>query len=216
MQSDHLFVLNFIKTCLAAHFWARAIWFAHWALNIPTGTMIRFWQIICFQCNKVLQQTSYSWGAITNKYARAHLDAACLIGKRRFHIRACAKSLMLSWRTAQSSHLKATRVEKSSDFSSENWVRIYSLVPEVSNVKTLTPRENLLASKPWTSFSNSRLTRTESISLNHLQASAKASLGHPLPLWQEESVSGLKLSAQNVKNTSSFQGYPGHCYWPIC
>lgn len=27
---------------------------------------------------------------------------------------------------------------KRSDFSSENWVRIYSLVPEVSNVKTLT------------------------------------------------------------------------------
>lgn len=35
-----------------------------------------------------------------------------------------------------------------SDFSSENWVRIYSSVPEVSNVKTLTLRENLPASKP--------------------------------------------------------------------
>lgn len=84
--------------------------------------------------------------------------------------------------------LKATRVGKSSDFSSENWVRIYSSVPEVSNVKTLTLLENLPASKPWTSFSNSRLTRTESICLNHLQASAKASLGHLLSLWQEESV----------------------------
>ncbi len=201
-QTISLFVLNFIKTCLAAHFWARAIWFAHWVLNIPTGTTIRFWQIICFQCDKVLQQTTYLWGAI-NKYVKDHLDAA-LNGKWRFHIRTCAKSLMLSWRTAQSSYWRPREWKKSSDFSSENWVRIYSSVPEVSNVKTLTLRENLPASKPWTSFSNSRLTRTESICLNHLQASAKASLGHPLPLWQEESGSGLGLSAQNVKNTSSF------------
>lgn len=78
--------------------------------------------------------------------------------------------------------LKAIKGEKRSDFSSENWVRIYSSVPEVSNVKTLTLRENLPASKPWASFSNSRLTRIESICLNHLQASAEAGLGHPLTL----------------------------------
>lgn len=190
-------MLNFIKTCLVAHFWARAIWFAHRVLNIPAGTTIRFWQIICFQCDEVLQQTTYLWGAI-NKYAKDHRCISSYWEVEILHTHMCKVTYAIM-KNSSELLLKATRVEKSG-----NWVRIYSSVPEVSNVKTLTLRENLPASKPWTSFSNSRLTRTESICLNHLQASAKASLGHPLALWQEESGSGLGLSAQNVKNTSSF------------
>lgn len=199
-QTISLFVLNFINTCLAAHFWVRAIWFAHWALNIPTGTTIRFWQNLF----PVWQGfATNNWFMRCNKQKCERPSRCSSYWKAEIsHTHMCKVTYAIM--NSSELLLKATRVEKSSDFSSENWVRIYSSVPEVSNVKTLTLRENLPASKPWTSFSNSRLTCTESICLNHLQASAKASLGHPLPLWQEESVSGLGLSAQNVKNTSSF------------
>lgn len=161
---------------------------------------MRFWQIICFQCDKALRQTTYLWGAIAKICGRRSRSSLSYWKGKIPHTHMCKVTYDIM---KNSSELlpKATRVEKSSDFSFENWVRIYSSVPEVSNVKTLTLRENLPASKPWTSFSNSRLTRTESICLNHLQASAKASLGHPLPLWQKQSISGLGLSAQNVKKT---------------
>lgn len=101
-QIISLFVLSFIKSS----FLSESHMVRSSGIKYPYNHQLLTDHL--FQCDKLLQQTTYSWDAI-NKYVKDHLNATCLIGKWRFHI--CKVTYAIS-KSSELFFTKAIKEEK--------------------------------------------------------------------------------------------------------